>query len=359
MGTDFLNRFEREHDAPRFKALFDDTAQYIAAHSSEIESAFWCAIDSFCDEVIKKQEAKLLPDVAYISVSFLFTSFYFGTPKFQIDCYPEGWCVASESMYSTAFDAAWCTQYIGTFREDLIHDSKKDGTIRVIPAEKVEVYVLKAVRALLLYIVNVVKYFPQAHTSPKLFQMARSESFCLTFGELGDWQRVIDAILPEVDIFNCDKDTSLRFRRFSAVYFQDKEFSGLDLSHGTFRDCTFIDCKISECLWNDCIFDHCTFKRTFVGDSSLLGTTFFRCKMEYATFRNDTFNKALEEDDREVFRAAVMSHCSLMQTTFTDCDLTKCDLHKSDCDTVELIGGSTEGSLFSTFGKPSTLEWGV
>lgn len=357
MGIDFLSRFEENHYTPRLKSLFDSTMEYISSHVDEIERAFSRAIDAVCDEATKAQEAGMLPEVSYISISFLYTSFYLGKPQFQIDCYPEGWFLA-ESMCSARFDAAWVTRFVEGFREDLINDSKKDGTIRVVPPEEINVFVLRAVRDLLFYVVNVIKYFPKMHAFPKLFRMAKGESFYMTFGELGDWQRAIYAVLPKVDIFNCDKDTILRFRSFPAIYYHDKEFAELDLTHSVFRDCTFIDCDISACIWNDCLFDNCTFKNISIKESSFLGTVFFQCKLDGISFERDTFHQVLGDSDKEFYKDAMFSYCSLSHSVFTDCDLEKCVFNKCDCKAVEVVDRNMENAPFSAFIQASDAEGG-
>ena len=74
-------------------------------------------------------------------------------------------------------DASWLTTYIEAFRQNLISDSQKDGTINLIPPEQVNIFVLRAVRDLLFYSVNIVKYFSDLDRAKNLFAMSRAEEF--------------------------------------------------------------------------------------------------------------------------------------------------------------------------------------
>lgn len=338
MDMDFLNTFQDKHYTPRLKQLFIDTSANISENYPSIQSSFIEAIDNACRDVIELQKDELLPEISYLCISFLFTSIKSGMPQFQIDFYPEGWLPTGKSLYSTRFDASWLTTYIEEFRQNLINDSKKDGTINLIPPEQVNVFVLRAARDILLYSANIVKYFPDLNRAKNLFAMSKSEEFWVSFGELGDWQRIIYAVFPHIDIFNCEKDTILRFRSFPAITYRQKIFSSLDLSHSVFRDCTFIDCNFDKCVWNDCTFDNCTFERVVVTDSNFWGTSFFRCALEDTNFAQDTFHHVLDESVKEMFRAASFIRCSIEKVRFDSCDLAGVQVLACDCDSVEVIG---------------------
>ena len=338
MDMDFLDAFQDKHYTPRLKQLFVDTSANISENYTSIQSSFIDAIDNICKDVVELQKSNLIPDISYLCISFLFTSINSETPQFQIDCYPEGWLPTGRSLYSTRFDASWLTTYIEEFRQNLICDSKKEGTINLIPPERINIFVLRAVRDLLFYSTNIVKYFPDLNRAKNLFAMSRSEEFWISFGELGDWQRIIYALFPYIDIFNCEEGTVLRYRSFPAITYRQKTFSNLDFTHSVFRDCTFIDCNIEGCTWNDCTFDNCTFKRTTITGSSFWGTAFYRCALENMNFAQDTFHHILDETVKEMFRSASFIRCNIHQTCFESCDLASTQVLACDCDSVEVIG---------------------
>lgn len=338
MDVDFLDVFQTKHYVPRLKQLFIDTSAWISENYTSIQYSFTDAIDNVCKDVTELQKNSLIPEISYLCISFLFTSLNSETPQFQIDCYSEGCLPTGKSLYSKRFDASWLTRYIEEFRENLINDSKKDGTINLIPPEQINIFVLRAVRDLLFYSVNIVKYFPDINRAKNLYIMSKSEEFWISFGELGDWQRIVFAAFPYIDIFNCEENAILRFRSFPAITYRKKTFSKLDLTHSVFRDCTFIDCDIDGCIWNDCTFDNCTFKRTMITGSTFWGAAFYRCTLEATSFVQDTFHCMLDESVKEMFRAASFIRCNMHQIRFDSCDLAGAQVHACDCDTVEVIG---------------------
>ena len=350
MDMDFLDTFQNEHYTPRLKQLFVDTSAWISENNASIQYSFTDAIDSACKDIAELQKKGLVPEISCLCISFLFTSLHSEMPQFQIDCYPEGWLPTGKSIYATRFDASWLTTYIEAFRQNLISDSQKDGTINLIPPEQVNIFVLRAVRDLLFYSVNIVKYFPDLDRAKNLFAMSRAEDFWISFGELGDWQRIVFAVFPYIDIFNCDEDTVLRFHSFPAITYRQKTFSNLDLTHSVFRDCTFIDCHIDGCIWNDCTFDNCTFKRTEIARSTFWGAAFYRCTLEATSFVQNTFHHILDESVKEMFRAASFIRCNIHQTIFDSCDLTGIQVLACDYDSVKVVG-LDDGTVFPFAGR--------
>ena len=76
-----------------------------------------------------------------------------------------------------------------------------------------------------------------------------------------DWQDIVYAALPEIDIFNHNMNVLLKQRDFFSKEYEKKMFINLDMSNSRFYNCIFKECTFDNCILNDCIFETCSFKR--------------------------------------------------------------------------------------------------
>lgn len=291
------------------------------------------------------QKEGLAPEVSEINFSFLYTSGQMGEPKFRIDSYGEGGRLVSERIYTEEIPADWLFLYMEEFVQELSDYTLSESIRRFVRPAELEVLKLRAVRSLLYYFTSRFRYIiADILDFREMAKIKKEESFVIQMGEYMDWQKTLYAILPEVDIFNCEPNTLLSFRSFPAYYYQDKVFNGLTINNARFTDCTFTDSAIDNCVMNDCLFTNCIFEHMTVRETKMIGSLFLDCTIKDCVWDGVIFSREMPEDDAEYYEPAEFYRCDIKENQFKECILSDCLTKECDMEHVSVYKGSVKNS---------------
>lgn len=344
MAETYIQMFQEEYYPHFFRELADETIKQFVENEEKLIEQWKNSMCRYFERVIQLQKMKQAEPVSEIIFSFLYTSLAEQKTLFRVDCYGEAGHVFSDSMLTDYLPGDWLTGGLDELGEKLNACAAEEGLRRYIRPAEIEVLKLRAVRSLLNYFAMRFKYTIQEVLDYKVLAgMTKTEEFVISMGEYMDWQRPIFAMLPEVDIFNCDRDTGLQFRRFPAIYYRDKEFKDLVLNHSRFLDCTFTDVTIENCSMNDCVFEHCTFENVTIENTQMLGCSFLNCTHVNTLFDNvDFYEKDAQQE--EYYEPVEWDRNELSSCRFHSCRLNHCIVTDCDVKNVEIVGGDVAES---------------
>lgn len=345
---DFVAVFRKETYPKLAQKFVSETA--LRFIETEEEAAGRCvkALKSAAGRMAALQEAQGLPPAAYLTVSVLYTSVYFGAPRFRLDFYDERW-MAAEPLYSEEIDAGWLFFH---WKAHLAEVGEARGSLRAsIRESHVESMCWQSVRLLAYWLAAELKYWLAPLAKAEEFsRLQKADMFYVTFGEYLDWQKPVFAILPEIDIFNCGSGDSLRLRTFRQCRYANKEFSALDLSGSRFYDCRFENCVFEETDLGDVCFENCRFLKTSFREVNLSGALFRNSALKEITMVKAAAEAAAEDGEkRDLYRPLAFEDCVIEAMTLKDCAFTGALL--SDClaKEVAIEGGRYEDTDFEEF----------
>lgn len=316
----------------------------------EEEPAGQCVkgIASAAERLAKMQEAQGLPSIACLTVSVLYTSVYFGAPKLRLDFYAKGW-PAAEAVYSEMVDASWL---FALWDEHVakVGAARGDMRTRILDAH-VESMCWQSVRLLAYWLAGELKYWlaPLAKAAG-ILRLWKADDFYVTFGEYLDWQKPVFAILPEIDIFNCGSDDSLRLRVFRQCRYAHKKFGELDLSGSKFYGCRFENCSFDESDLGDAVFENCHFTQVAFQQTNLSGALFKNSSLEKVVMTGSFAEAAAEMGEkRDIYRPLAFEDCLIGGLALKECVFVGALL--LDCMTkdVKIAGGRYEDTDFEEF----------
>lgn len=332
MAETYIQMFQEEFYPKIFLEIANETVEQYVKNEAHIVEQWKNFLSRYFEKIIQLQQSNQAEPVSEVIFSFLYTSLKDNKALLRVDCYGEDGHVLGESMWTDYLSVDWMVAKLQKLEQKLAECAAVEGLRRYIRPAEIEVLKLRAVRSLLYYFTMRFKYTIQDVVDFKLLaKVAKADDFFIQMGEYMDWQRPIFAILPEVDIFNCDKNTNLRFRKFPAIYYSEKRLQNLTLDQSQFLDCTFTDSFIENCSMNDCVFEHCTFENVHLDAVQMKGCMFVNCTINHTVFDNVVFcgNPAEQESEyyepvefyRSAFTGCEFHHCGLSQCIMTDCDM--------------------------------------
>ena len=223
MAENYLKMFEQKFYPPAFSQMANETIQDFEETVEHIIKGMQKKVQNYLLQIVDLQEKGFAGAVSEMTLSLLYTSLDTGT-VFQLDSYEGMGRVYSESICTNRIPVPWLTQYLDSFIKDLGEIAAREGIRQFVRPAEMDVLKLRAARSLMYYFAGRFKYYMNDILDAKtLAKIIKEDRFIVEMGEYQDWQKAVFAILPEVDIFNCTKETNFRFRRFAAYYYQKKK----------------------------------------------------------------------------------------------------------------------------------------
>lgn len=348
MAETYIEMFQEKFYPEICSVAANQTIERFEEQKEEIAEDWKKEIRRYMEQLAVKQEEHKTGSIAETDISFLFTSIE-DQPLFRIDSYGVGGRTFAESELTGYLRADWLVSGLDEFGEMLLAKAKQEKLQRYIRTAEIEVLKLRFVRSLLYYFALRFKYvIPDMLDLKSLAKVKKTENFILQIGEYMDWQKTIYAILPEADIFNCERGTELRFRNFPAIYYKNKEFLDLNLSHSKYVDCTFQESTINNCGMDDCTFDGCLFEDVKITDVQMAGCLFLHCTFRQVEFENTVFMKnCTEGEDPDYFEPAEFFGCTFADSRFIQCNMEGCFVTDCEVQGLEIENSNVEKSEFT------------
>lgn len=300
-------------------------------------------VDTFFQQLSEEQaKGEGFPKIAQVTTSFLFTSFFFGEPVFQLDAYGVGGRAQTKSLISRKMEAPWLTKALKNLEEGLYQQSRKDGLARYLRPMKLSLYSLRALRALLFFLGNQIKYsFDAVGTLPSYLQLQKETSFLFTFGEYMDWQRPLYGEFLPLVLREARGKKPFSFRYFLEQYYEEP-LGGLFVTHSHFQNCVFTKGTIQNCRFLDCTFEGCQFLDLKIEATKFLGSRFINTRFQNVSISQTFFAATKESAEEEIYRNVWFQGCQFFLVSFFSCALRATRL--LDCQVEAVTEKESEGS---------------
>lgn len=345
-----IQMFEQQIYPEVFAEAAGNIIDHFGKQRKQITEEWKNILQQYMEQLADLQEEGAAPPVQEIDLSYLYTSMEDGHPEFQIDSYGEGGRVSGESMLTAYIPADWIADGTKTLAGQLAERVKQENLQGYVRTAEIDRLRLRAERSMLLCFAVRFKYVIQDMIDFRSLARVRKEPcFLIQIGEYMDWVKTIYAVLPTVDIFNCERDTDLRFRSFHAIHYSDKQFKALNLSQSVFKDCVFQESSIEGCIMNDCMFDGCVFENVRIHATMMKGCIFVNCVFRRAAMEETVFySEDIDNDDNHLdyFEPAEFHSCDFGELRMEKCSAVRCIVKNCDTSGIELGGSSIAGSGF-------------
>lgn len=347
MAESNIEMFEKIYYPTAFSNLAKHMIETFEDGLEDMQNSMKLQIKDYLMGIAKLQDKKLAGPIAEITFSFLYTALERGEPSFRLDCYGENGRIYSASLLTGNVAAPWIAADLEAFIKELEESAEREGLRRFVRPAEFERLKLRAVRSLLYYFAGRFKYLmPYLIDEKALSKITKEDGFVVGMGEYLDWQRPLFAILPEVDIFNCDSGVSFDFRRFPAYHYEKKSFRNLTITNGRFTDCKFGSSEIIGCTMNDCVFDGCEFEEMTIASTKMVGCLFLNCRLKQCTFTGVDFYVEASDEMTEYYEPAEFYGCEITDSSMDCCRLSCCLVHDCDLQRLEISRSHTEESGF-------------
>jgi len=274
---EYIARFQSECYLPAASAAMNRFLSSYADQSKQIHKTVVGQFDAFSRCIVRLQEHKLMDSVRSIAISFPYSSLLCGNPCMMFELYPDLPFFAPHQLQEI-FSAPWVFPEWDVFYEDLLNRTQKLGLGTVIRPPYIKSSMWDVARYVLHFVSTFVKtQLVDVEQLSSFRAMKKAGTFRITFGEYMDWQRLIYAQLPPVDIFNREENEPLSFRLFCSAVYEDKTFENLVLDDARFDSCIFKNClfkgsKLRDVKFEGCDFEHCRFERVRLDGARFSGS---------------------------------------------------------------------------------------
>lgn len=273
---DYLQEYETTCYSKAAEEFITKSMEYISANNEEIALRLTGELEEFIHKIAKMQMVQKIP-AGQIAISVLRTGIWEGKPRLRFDCYDEG-KEAGRNLAYQYMDADFLTVEWENFRNNLEQMAKEGGYERYVKTAQLEQYMSRTIeRLIVLFVMNFKYYLADADYLKHFDEMLKAEVFLLTAGEYMDWQKILYASVPEIDIIANPNEQPLIFQKINDKIYRHRQFEDMDLTQARFRECEFSKCSFENVILNDTRFENCLFRDVEMLSGSMYGATFTDC----------------------------------------------------------------------------------
>lgn len=281
---DYIAQFQAECYLPAATAAMKRFMISYTDHAEQIHKTVIGQFDAFFRCIARLQERKLMDAVHSVAISFPYSSLLCGDPCMMFEVYPD-FPFFAPKLVQEIFSATWIFLDWNEFYEDLFARTQKLGLSTVVRPPYIKSSMWDVARYMLHFASTFVKAkMVDVEQLSSFKAMRKAAVFRVTFGEYMDWQRLIYAQLPPIDIFNCDEHEALTFRLFSSAVYESKSFDNLQLDDAQFESCIFRNCffknsKLRDAKFEGCDFENCRFEQVRLDGARFSGSKLLNVEM--------------------------------------------------------------------------------
>lgn len=341
---DFVTEFNEKQYVLSVRSLMTDTVNDFIKKEDIVRKKCVADIERAIKHIANLQ-VEGVPAVNTLVISIMYTSVYFNKPQLRLDFYHEPW-VLGEAIYSEYMDVEWLFAHWQEHKSSLA-DSRKNLRTWIHESHLESLY-LNSVRILGYVLFTRLKYWIQdLKKSDEFNKLQMKSEFYIFFGEYMDWQKPIFAVLPQIDIFNCNSEDSLRFREFKKCRYNQKNFSELNLSMSSFKECTFENCTFEDVDVSDAVFENCKFSNTNFSNVKMSGVLFLDTQLKDVNFNETIAIPASPNDNnKEMYRNMDFDSCVIENMQLHNCEFVGAFLTDCLIQGVKIDGGDYKYSDF-------------
>lgn len=345
---DYIAQFQAQCYLPAAGAAMNRFMASYAGHAEQIHKTVIGQFDLFFRSIVRMQERRLLDAVHSVALSFPYSSLLCGNPCMIFEVYPDLPFLTSRLMQET-FSAPWVFPDWDAFYEDLLHRTQKLGLGTAIRPPYIKSSIWDTARYVLHVVSTLLKaQMVDVEALSSFRGMKKADTFRLTFGEYMDWQRLIYAQLPPIDLFNRDEQEPLSFRVFRSAVYGDKAFEHLELDDArftfcVFRNCIFRDSKLRDARFDGCDFENCRFERVRLDGARFSGSKLRHIEM------SEVKTNCMNPDSDTILGG-------FTTTDFVNCFLENVSITKSDYSASRFLGCQAKQLTTDTSELSGSLE---
>lgn len=277
--TACLQEFEQQEYHEITRQFMEKTVAYIRENADAAIGGIRTKLDSFMADIARQQKIQMIP-VGQITLSLIRVSAWEEKKLIRMDAYDAEQLMGRNVAYQY-IDAGWLFTQWQAYYDSLKKAVKDKGKSLYIREASIRNMMCRTLKKLAYILAAALKYtLNDADYMEHFKECARAEGFIISAGEYMDWQKVLYAEPPEVDIFFNRDRHPLIFQKLENKRYRDKDFCGLDLRHARFTHCDFIRCSFEETDLSDVRFVDCRFKNVDMKSGKLYGAAFLGCILE-------------------------------------------------------------------------------
>ena len=310
--TACLQEFEENEYQEITRQFMAKTVAYVRENAMAVIESIKTQLDSFMANIAKQQKIQMIP-VGQITLSLIRVSAWEEKKLIRMDAYDEEQLMGRNVAYQY-IEADWLFTEWQAYYDSLKDAVKKNGKSLYIREASIRNLMGRSLKKLVYILASTLKYtFNDADYLEHFQECARAEGFIISVGEYMDWQKVLYAEPPEVDIFFNQDKHPLVFQKLENKRYRDKEFCELDLRHARFTHCDFIRCSFEDTDLSDVRFVDCRFKNVDMKSGKLYGASFIACIFENTDMEGIQKKRVpfagQEEQETDVYREVVYREC--------------------------------------------------
>lgn len=311
---EYLMNYEKECYEPATQKFLRKTMEYILANHEEITARFTKELEAFMEKIGKMQRFQKIA-AGQIAISVMRTSIWEGKTRLRFDCYDKG----KEAGVNIAYqymDADFLTAEWENYRQELIRLAKERNCERYVREAQITCYMSQAIQRLIMMFVTDLKYYLCDADHLKHYEdMMTEEIFIITAGEYLDWQKMLYAKVPEIDIIANPKDEPLVFQKIREKKYRNHQLTNMDLTQARFTNCEFSKCTLEQVLLNDVRFENCLFRDVTMKSGSMYGATFINCTFQNTDISGMEKDYPIKEYEpiklKEIYREVLFIECTM------------------------------------------------
>ncbi len=276
---EYLTEFEKQYYEPVTTEFVHKTAEYLMNNNLNIIERITTELESFMEKVAKMQKVQPIA-AGLIAISVMRTGIWSNKPMLRFDCYDEGKEAGRNIAYQYV-NADFIVTEWESYRKALEKAVKQGGYERYIREAQIECYMSRAIERLIMLLFIQFKYYLADADYLKHFnELLIEEGFLITIGEYMDWQKILFAKVPEIDIIANPKEQPLMFQKIEEKKYRGQRLENMDLTQARFKNCEFSKCVFDNIVFNDVRFVNCLFRNVEMLSGTMYGATFIDCIFE-------------------------------------------------------------------------------
>lgn len=216
--------------------------------------------------------------VGEITISLIRQSVWDDKKRAVVEVF-DSYEVNKKRIYTDEMDITWLFCNWDSFKESLEKEINEQGLSNIIKEPYVVWMMEKTLRDMALVLVSSIRpILLDADEIENFDKLKYIEGFHITVGEYMDWQNIVFAIPPMLEIED-EENTLLMYQRVENMNYRGITFSEKDLSGAKFINCGFQRCVFQKTDLKDARFVNCSFRDVIMKDGSLENAGFMECSL--------------------------------------------------------------------------------
>ena len=215
--------------------------------------------------------------VGRITISLIRISAWEERQRARIEVYDRDEIVG-RLLYETQTDVSYIFTEWENYRKRIVDMAETKGVRRYIKDPVVRLFMEERLTDMASYLYAIYKYILiDAEEIENYGLMNTIPGFMITIGEYMDWQKVLYAEVPPIDLADVDESSPAMYARFKNKIYRDLHIRGADLESTKFTDCKFYRCTFENVNLNDALFENCQFKDVVMKSGTMYGAVMKKC----------------------------------------------------------------------------------